>query len=53
MCAEHYYEDQLQEALENLLHHYRSTYCRGDAFRLLNKKVSDLTDELAKNEPED
>jgi hypothetical protein len=53
MCAEHYYEDQLEEALGNLLHHYRSTYCRSDAFRRLNKKISDLTDELTKNEPED
>jgi hypothetical protein len=53
MCSEHYYEDKLEEALRDLLHEYRGTLCRENAFRKLNKKISDLTDELTKSEPDD
>jgi hypothetical protein len=53
MCSEHYYEDKLEEALRDLLHEYRGTVCREDAFRKLNRKISDLTDELMKSEPND
>jgi hypothetical protein len=53
MCSEHYYEDKLEDALRDLLHEYRGTLCRENAFRKLNKKISDFTYELALGEPND
>ena len=55
MSAQGYYEDQLREALLNLLHWHRggNRLTRQDAFRLLNKTVSDQIEELVKEEKDD
>jgi hypothetical protein len=53
MCSEHYYEDKLEEALRDLLHEYRKTWCLESALRKWNKKIGDLTNELMKSEPDD
>jgi len=55
MSAQGYYEGQLKEALENLLHWHRdgNRLTRQDAFKRLNKTVSDQIEELVKEEKDD
>ncbi len=57
MSAQIYYEDQLEEAIENLFQYYYTgggtRWTRDNAFRALNRKIAEITDELQKRVPND
>lgn len=55
MNSQTHYEDQLKQALENLLRYHRDTnrLVRQDAFRKLNKMVSDKIEEIQREEKDD
>jgi len=57
MSAQGYYEDQLEEAMENLLKFYLSgggtTWTKEKAFLALKEKISEITDELEGRVPND
>ena len=55
MSAEGLYEQNLEDALRDLLYWYRNAHrlANQDAFRKLNRMVSDKIDEIQRNEPDD
>jgi len=55
VSAEGLYEQNLEDALRNLLYWYRNAHrlAKQDAFRKLNRMVSDKIDEIQKEERDD